>query len=670
MDFLANSFYALDKYFIKLWKFTLLSQAKRIIHNEKNHRSKVRALLIFFMVFIFSTNVVNAQQLDSNRIKAAYVINFIKHISWPNEKNKKSYRIALYKDQKFYQFLSRSLTQKTIKGKLVILINAQSINDLKTADVVYIPEKENTKLHKIANALRGHKILLISNNSKKKHDVMINLQQSNTAKTITFEVNKSNVVYEKLNISSELLLLGGTELDVATLYRETELAMQKTRQQDIELRAQLLSQQQQLTKSKKLLTKSKQQLSKSIKETRVQKIELKNLQQNVLSKQKLLLEQKEKLNSISILYKKTEQQLKLQQQVLAEKEQKNQQMLQRVAQNKKTLFSQNKKLAEHRQQLALQDQELVDRNQTISSQKAYILITTVLVAIAVFVSLLVVFFFIKNKKTTRQLTKTLAYLERTQEQLIQSEKMASLGGLVAGVAHEINTPLSIAITSNSLVIDDTNEVKQKIADGCLSKSRMSKHIEKVDQSLTMSEKALERVRILLANFKQVAADQVFDDQRTFKLGEYIEEVMMTLSVEMKKHHVDYQFSADDDIEITTLPGAFAQILTNLVNNSIHHGFENRTSGNITISLIINTPTNSEQDWAVKVIYQDDGCGMSKQVLNNIFEPFFTTKRGKGSTGLGMNIVYNLINQKLKGDIKISSEEGVGSTFEIMLPNSL
>ena len=652
----------------------MLSQAKRIInkitHKVKHYVIGIRFLMTFMIVFIFSVNVAVAQQLDSNRIKAAYIINFIKHISWPNEKNKKSYRIALYKDQKFYQFLSRSLTQKTIKGKLVILINAQSINDLKTADVVYIPEKENTKLHKIANALRGHKILLISNNSKKKHDVMINLQQSNTAKTITFEVNKSNVVYEKLKISSELLLLGGTELDIATLYRETELAMQKTRQQDIELRTQLAAQQQQLIKSKKQLLKSKQQLSKSIKETRVQKIELKNLQQDVLSKQKLLTKQKKKLNSISTLFKKIEQQLKLQQQILAEKERKNQQILQRVAKNKKILVSQNKQLTEHRQQLVLQDQELVDRNQTISLQKAYILITTVLVAIAVFVSLLVVFFFIKNKKTTKQLTKTLAYLESTQEQLIQSEKMASLGGLVAGVAHEINTPLSIAITSNSLVIDDTNEVKQKIADGCLSKSRMSKHIEKIDQSLTMSEKALERVRILLANFKQVAADQVFDDQRTFKLGEYIEEVMMTLSVEMKKHHVDYQFSADDDIEITTLPGAFAQILTNLVNNSIRHGFENKDSGKISISLITNTPTNSDQDWTVKMIYQDNGSGMSKQVLKNIFEPFFTTKRGKGSTGLGMNIVYNIINQKMKGDIKISSEEGLGSTCEIMLPKSI
>jgi signal transduction histidine kinase len=625
---------------------------------------------------MFSTNII-AQQLDGNRIKAAYLINFIKHINWPNEKNKKSYRIAIYKDHYFYLFLVRSLKQKIVKGKPITVINAQSISEMKTADVAYIPSKENNKLHQITNALRGHEILLISNNSKEKHDVMINLKQHPLESIISFEVNKSNIVYEKLKMSSELLLLGGTELDIANLYRETELAMQKTRQQDIELKSKLLQQQQQLQRSNKLLKKSKHQLeqsklqlAKSIKETQTQQLALKKLQQDAIKKQKLLIDQENKLTNISTLFKVTEQKLKQQQQELAEKEQKNQQILQHVAENKQILINQNKQLEEHKKQLAQQDKELIERNQTINYQQKYLLITTVLVTIALLVSLLLVFLFIKNKKTNRELNKTLASLENTQEQLIQSEKMASLGSLVAGVAHEINTPLSIAITSNSLVMDDTNEVKQKIAEGSLSKARMAKHINKVEQSLTMSEKALERVRILLANFKQVAADQVFDDQRTFKLGQYIEEVMMTLSVEMNKHHIEYHLSAETDIEITALPGAFAQILTNLVNNSIHHGFENRESGNISILLLVNDKDDNQQDWAVKIIYQDNGVGMNEQVLKNIYEPFFTTKRGKGSTGLGMNIVYNIVHQKMKGDIKISSEEGVGSTFEITLPKSI
>jgi len=636
-----------------------------------NKLFKLNNLIIFFAILFLSINLsVNAQQLDSNRIKAAYMINFIKNISWPNESTKTDYRFIIYKDRSFYNFLSSALSQKIIKNKPINLIFAASIKDIKSADIVYISEKYNKDLHVIANKIRASETLLISDGSQQKHDVMINLVHNKDSAVISFEVNKSNIVYEKLTMSAELLLLGGTELDVATLYRETELAMQQTRQQDVELRARLSSQKKQLESSKELLKQSKQQLSQSIKETTKQKLELEKLKTDVSQKQALLIEQNTKLKNVSTRFKKTEQKLTKQQQVLAEKEQKNQQMLKRVAENKIILDKQNKQLEDHKIQLEQQDQELLNRNQTINSQQAYILITTILITIAVLVSLLLVFFFIKNKKTTNKLAKTLSYLEDTQEQLIQSEKMASLGGLVAGVAHEINTPLSIAITSNSLVIDDTNEIKQKISDGCLSKSRMAKHIEKIEQSLTMSDKALERVRILLANFKQVAADQIVDDKRELNIVEYIEEVMMALSVEIKKHHVNYTFIGDTHLQITTLPGAFAQVLTNLVNNSIKHGFEDRDTGEISITVTHNKELTASAPWAAKIIYKDNGVGMTEEVLKNIFEPFFTTKRGKGNTGLGMNIVYNIINQKLKGNINIISEPGSGATFIITLPQSI
>ena len=621
-------------------------------------------LTVITLIFITSSY---AQQLDANRIKAAYMINFIKHISWPNEKNKKHYQVTIYKDKPFFQFLSSSLSNKVIKNKPLQIAFADNLAQLKGSDVVYISKNANNNLHHIANQLRGHQVLLISDSSKEKHDVMINLNHSDDNAVISFEINKSNIVYEQLKMSAELLLLGGTELDVATLYRETEAAMQKTRQQDIDLKTQLLYKQQQLAYQQGQLKQSQKQLTISLKETKLQKIQLEKLKKDVFKKQHLLSAKEEKLQNISALFTETEQKLTQQQQVLEQKEKKNQQMLARVANNKNILLQQDKQLADHQRQLAQQDQELIARNRTINSQQAYLLITTVLVVIAILVSLLVVFFFIKNKKTTRKLTKTLAFLENTQEQLIQAEKMASLGNLVAGVAHEINTPLGIAITSTSLVIDDTNEVKEKIADGRLSKSRMIKHIDKVEDSLSMSEKALNRVKVLLTNFKQVAADQEFDDKRLFDLNEYIDEIMMTLSVEMKKHHISYQFESDANIEITTFPGAFAQILTNLVNNSIRHGFEHKEQGKVTISLQTNKLENADQNWAVKIIYQDDGCGMNSQILKNIFEPFFTTKRGEGSTGLGMNIVYNIINQKMKGDIKITSQEGQGSTFEIFLP---
>jgi signal transduction histidine kinase len=262
------------------------------------------------------------------------------------------------------------------------------------------------------------------------------------------------------------------------------------------------------------------------------------------------------------------------------------------------------------------------------------------------------------------LTKTLTYLNNTQEQLVQSEKMASLGRLVAGVAHEINTPLSIAITANSLVLDDTLEIKDKIEGASLSKKRMDQHITISEQSLVMSEGALQRVKHLLTNFKMVAADQIISEQRTINLAEYINDVMSTLSIEMKKKNINYQFIGSDNLEVITLPGVFSQVLTNLVINSIVHGFDERQEGSITIDI------TASANQGVEIHYKDDGRGMDAYTLANIFEPFFTTKRGKGSTGLGMNIVYNIVNQQLKGTITVASEQGVGTITTLVLPNTV
>ena len=630
-----------------------------------------RLVFVGFCLFVSVFTLAQEQQFDAKHIKAAYLVNFIKHIDWPDEKSKKSYQLAIYKDQEFYQFLSTILKQKKIKGKNLVVRYADSAAQLKQADSIYIAKQFNKSIPQLANAVRGSKTLVITDSSDNKHDVMINLIQDEQSGVISFEVNKSNIIYEQLVISADLLLLGGTELDIATLYRETEMAMQKTRQQSSALKENLEKQQQmlkqslqQLKLSKAALLKLNEELQASVIAANKQKDELAQLKVSVTQKQTLLGQQKQALQLISNQSKQTEEELATQQELLAQKSSKNVQILATVNQNKQVLAKQQQELAEHREQLKQQTSELTDKQQTITDQQGYILVTTVLITITLIVAFLLVFFFIKNKKMTNKLSATVANLNDTQEQLVQSEKMASLGRLVAGVAHEINTPLSIAITANSLVLDDTNEIVEKIASASLSKGRMNKYIEKSMQSLSMSEKALERVKDLLTNFKLVAADQIIVDQREINLAKYIEEVMTTLSVEMKNGNISYQFSGESAVQINTLPGVFAQVLTNLVMNSIIHGFDGKDSGEITINLSLN-----EQQNAV-ITYADNGHGMDDDVLENIFEPFFTTKRGEGSTGLGMNIVYNIVNQQLKGEIVVESEQGLGSTMVITLPQTI
>ena len=168
------------------------------------------------------------------------------------------------------------------------------------------------------------------------------------------------------------------------------------------------------------------------------------------------------------------------------------------------------------------------------------------------------------------------------------------------------------------------------------------------------------------NFKEVAADQIIEKIRKVNIADYINEVMTTLANEMKKHQVSYRFSGEDNIEINTIPGAVAQVLTNLVNNSIRHGFQSKqASENKKNNIIISLEQNSIDE--IRLTYSDNGIGMNEQVLAQVFDPFFTTKRNQGGTGLGMNIVFNIIEQKLSGHIEISSTLGKGVTCIITLP---
>lgn len=643
--------------------------------------------VILFLAPLFK--LVAAEIFNENQITAAYIVNFVKHINWPNESQKQHYQITIYNDRDFYVYFSNALKNKQLKNKAVIVSYATALDEINASEVVFVTQTSEKGLNEIANSLRGRETLLISQNSSNKHDTMINLIQTVEQSNITFEVNKSNILYEKLSMSADLLLLGGSELDVAMLYRETEMAMQATREQSLKLKntlvaqelqiqqttARLQAQEQQIEKASTTLAASKEELrtlnveyKRSSLAAQQQKLELLQLKRDVSNKQSALVVQQVELEQASSELDKIKQALVLQQEALTQKEIKSQNVLALVEKNNAVLAQQKTELAIHKRQLAEQEQDITLKKETITNQRTYLVITSVLAFTVMGALLLVILFFLRNRKTTQKLTQTLAHLNDAQSQLIQSEKMASLGRLVAGVAHEINTPLGIAITANSLVLDETLEVKAKINEAKLSKTKMNSYIAKAEQSLTMSEKSLGRVRVLLANFKQVAADQIVMDEREIDLVAYIDEVMATLSVEMNKHRISYFYTGLEKVKVTTLPGVFAQVLTNLVINSIIHGFDGRESGEIRIKLMSVTCEDNKD--RIKLIYCDNGKGMNEHTLKNIFEPFFTTKRGTGSTGLGMNIVYNIINQQLKGNVDVASIENKSTTISITLPLAL
>ena len=263
-------------------------------------------------------------------------------------------------------------------------------------------------------------------------------------------------------------------------------------------------------------------------------------------------------------------------------------------------------------------------------------------------------------RTNRDLQQSLDDLRQAQEQLINSEKMAALGGLVAGVAHEINTPLGIGVTAASHLEQETKRLGQQLEDGTLTKEGLAQFRQLALESAQLILRNLMRADKLVRSFKQVAVDQSNEDRRKIDLGVYLQEVLTSLAPALKKTPYRIEVECPEGLVIDTYPGAIYQVVANLVMNSLLHGFRDRPEGRIELD------ARREGDEIV-LDYRDDGRGMPDDVRKRIFEPFFTTRRGEGGSGLGLHIVWNLATQRLGGSIACDSEPGRGTHFQLRVP---
>lgn len=234
-----------------------------------------------------------------------------------------------------------------------------------------------------------------------------------------------------------------------------------------------------------------------------------------------------------------------------------------------------------------------------------------------------------------------------------NERMASLGSLVSGVAHEVNTPIGTGKLAASSMLESIQRIKRKVSDGALTKSDFDEFIGESEEISEIIYQSLDRAAELITNFKMVSVDQTAEAQRKFDLGEYIQSVLISLRHQLKGTSIMLKSDLEEGIEVETFPGAVAQVVTNLFMNSKKHGFDNATlAGTISLSL-------KKAPSGFKFIIEDDGQGATKEVMNHVFDPFFTTSRGKGGSGLGMHIVYNIVTQKLHWTIRLESEPGNG-----------
>ncbi len=314
----------------------------------------------------------------------------------------------------------------------------------------------------------------------------------------------------------------------------------------------------------------------------------------------------------------------------------------------------------------------VTQTQRFFDERNQLLVSVFFTRLIVLISGIALFYLVlsfierENKRFQDELTmetaakaKALEELEAAQTELVQQEKFASLGNLVAGISHEINTPVGICVTASSYLLERQQEMRKSFDSGKVKASEFDQFLTRGEETLASCLKAATRASDLIQSFKQIATDQSLDVTREVNIKAFVDEVLLTLGPKFK--HTPYRIVVNcEAIELCLDTSGLYQVLSNLILNSLLHGFSGKDNGEITIDISYN---NNK----LVVNYADDGNGMNPELLQKLFDPFFTTRRNQGGTGLGTHIVYNLITQRMGGSIQVESQKNQGLRYHIEIP---
>ncbi|MEP4888587.1 MAG: GAF domain-containing sensor histidine kinase [Aliiglaciecola sp.] len=268
----------------------------------------------------------------------------------------------------------------------------------------------------------------------------------------------------------------------------------------------------------------------------------------------------------------------------------------------------------------------------------------------------------------RMLKKALEQRNEVQTQLVEQENMAALGTMMSSLTHEINTPTGVAITAISYLRNILSKTTKSFEKEQLRRSQLATFLSKTEESVDIIERNLFRSTQLIKTFKQLSLDQHSQEVRKINLMSYVNEVLLTLKPRLKRSNQQFCFDIDPDLEVYSNPGALSQLLINLIMNSVQHAFTINQMGHIFFKIRVDLTIPGHP--MLKVIYRDNGCGMSEHTIENLYKPFFTSARQNGGSGLGMHICYDIVVKVLAGHIDCKSKIGKGVEFTVTFPVSL
>jgi len=253
-------------------------------------------------------------------------------------------------------------------------------------------------------------------------------------------------------------------------------------------------------------------------------------------------------------------------------------------------------------------------------------------------------------------------LQQTQSELVHKEKMAGLGSMVAGVAHELNTPIGNALTVASAMCYEARTLRRSVQAGALKRSALERYTTETEEMSDAVEKNLAIAANIIGHFKQLSVDQTSENRRQFLLSNVISDTLSALGPRLRKSTHQLELDLDNSLRLDSFPGAIGQVLANLIINALIHAFNGREAGRMTLRSHLIEDGNS-----VEIVFTDDGAGISEAHQKRVFDPFFTTRLGQGGSGLGMHLVYNLVTSMLGGKIKLNSHLGRGTQIQLTIP---
>lgn len=609
----------------------------------------MKFLYIFILILFYSISLYSASTVSS--ITPHFLYQFAKNIKKPTSHNKYHLHIISQNKNIKKDFL-KILRGKKINNRVFEITQGTTFQIPALTDMLYVPENSKLPFSKISDYVEGKSILLISFNEKDKKRVMLNLFL-NDKKSISFEINRANILNAGFSISDKVVLMGGTELDIAKLFKGAKNS--------------LIQKEALLKKNKTLLQKSKKKLNKISNLTKKLFKNIKVTQANLKKEKKLFKIQKQKNQKLQKEILETSSAYDEMQKKLYNMSLQIQKKSDFILKRENSLVKLNKEITDKKRKLTMLNQVTLTQSKKIKTQEGKInqqnqTLLILLGTLSLFLILIFIIIYVNKKQRdiSAKLKNTLLKLKDTQEELIQREKMASLGELVSGLAHELNTPIGVAITGISVIKNSNSELQQKLKDKNLKESDLITFFE-FSNNLSLSiNVSLQKAAQLVRSFKQVSVDQQIEVLRDFDLKEYLNMILISIQSQLKHSKIQITFTVEESIKLNSYPGIYYQIITNLINNSIIHAFDKDKEGSILIEAKIIKDK-------LQFTYKDNGKGVSEENLPHIFDPFFTTKRGTGGTGLGLHIIYNLITQKLSGTIKAESIEAQGLKFTMILP---